>query len=754
MKRLLFIGFYLNLCICLVAQTTKTYTININREDFTINNYKGKDIITSSAQNLLYDDDSELPAIPYTIVNILLPENHTLKNYTFSIGQTQTTEGVTLSANPQFLFTNQIKDTLLSLQDEYPLREYPLVVKLLNEQQLECYRYASFKVPFVAYDAISRTVNWPYEINITIETEPLNTEVGNIVRQDVIIDILKDILLNPEEIYTPTPAISTMTARTNDTEIVHYLIITSENLKNSFRPLAEWKTIKGVKAKIVTVEEIYEEYASENISNQLKIKQCIYDYYNRDSYDGLKYLLLGGDETIVPAQGCYGYTEAEGEVTLIHDMPTDLFYANLIGRFDWDADGDNIIGEPGDNSIYFPTIAVGRFPVNTADQADVLVQRTINYEKNPPTNNWYNKMLLSGATLYPDWENMKVQSEEMYEQYIQPNWSYVDKYNFFDTDTDFEEGSDYDVTRENLLEQINLGYHHIHMNCHGTEFDWLLEDSRFMRDDAILLRNNNPTIIATTACFTNAFDENSPCLSEALLRAPHSGIVAYLGATREGLDSQSGFVGPSSQHNGLFYEKLIDTNILGDALKEAKTSMIEQIGNSNYRWVLYGLNLMGDPELNIYNEVPQNITGITWRIVGGSYTCVNFGSVGLSATLSSKTDNGESYSLRLSPNTNSSVEVLFDIEDSQWGNYQLCITGKNRIPLLITDLVGTYIQNKTYSGTNVITGKDIYIGEDVTNVTEEGPVIIESGSTTFDATNSVTIKNGFECKTGATLEIK
>ena len=54
----------------------------------------------------------------------------------------------------------------------------------------------------------------------------------------------------------------------------------------------------------------------------------------------------------------------------------------------------------------------------------------------------------------------------------------------------------------------------------------------------------------------------------------------------------------------------------------------------------------------------------------------------------------------------------------------------------------------------MITGTDIYIGKDVTNATEEGPVVIESGSTTFDATNSVTIKNGFECKKGATLEIK
>jgi hypothetical protein len=126
----------------------------------------------------------------------------------------------------------------------------------------------------------------------------------------------------------------------------------------------------------------------------------------------------------------------------------------------------------------------------------------------------------------------------------------------------------------------------------------------------------------------------------------------------------------------------------------------------------------------------------------------------LKATITSKNDNGASYCVTPPFKNSSSTEVSFDIEQSQWGNYQLCITGKNHIPLLITDMVGTYIQNQTFNGSNTITGKDIYIGKDVTKLKEEGPVIIESGSTTFDATNSVTIKNGFECKKGAVLEIK
>ena len=74
--------------------------------------------------------------------------------------------------------------------------------------------------------------------------------------------------------------------------------------------------------------------------------------------------------------------------------------------------------------------------------------------------------------------------------------------------------------------------------------------------------------------------------------------------------------------------------------------------------------------------------------------------------------------------------------------------------MIIEDIEGTYFQNETYTGTRTFTGKNIYIGSDVTRSKPEGPVIIESGNITFDATNTVIIKNGFECKKGAILEIK
>ena len=69
---------------------------------------------------------------------------------------------------------------------------------------------------------------------------------------------------------------------------IDYLLITNGDLSAGFEPLLEWKTRKGLKTAMITVDEISENY--EGASIQLKIKQCLFDYYTNH---GLKWVLLG-----------------------------------------------------------------------------------------------------------------------------------------------------------------------------------------------------------------------------------------------------------------------------------------------------------------------------------------------------------------------------------------------------------------------------------------------------------------------------
>lgn len=747
MKRFIFTALHLISCICLVAQTTKTYTLTFDREDFTIEDYNDGKIVTSSEHNIAFDEDITKPAIPYKVVNILLPENQKLKTFSFNISDTQTTTDITLSANPIYITTDSDSDSISYPQSDYPIQEYPLEVSLLGEQVLECYRYVSFRVPVFSYNAVSRTITWASRISLSIETEENPAIVQTPIRSDVITGILENILFNPEEIYEPTINASLRTATPSNSEDIKYLIVTSESLKSSFTPLANWKTIKGVKAKIVTVEEIYNEYATVEGTNQLKIKQCIYDYYT----NGLEYVLLGGDETIIPVQKCYGTCTTVTDGQLIdNNIPTDLFYANLTGRLDWDADGDGLIGETTDNTSFIPNIAIGRFPVNISTQANLLVQRTLEYEKNPPTDStWCYKLLLSG-TSNQSYDNMEGKSENMYSTYIEPHWNGVNKSRFYNTATDFEGGSSYDVNPTNLQEQINRGYHHIHTSYHGLETLWWLERGAFQSHHANSLTNSTPTFIATIACFSNAFDRTESCLGESLLLAPNSGIISYLGASREGIDNMGTGLGPSSKTNGLFYEKILSTNKdIGTALKEAKGTLFSSYPNDmGYRWVLFALNLMGDPELQPYTNTPQYIKDNTLNRIGDSTFQISM-DIPFYATITDKKTSGIDYFQKKYHHSDLSIEVPKPLN-----NYQLCIWSHNHIPIVITELGDIYIQNQTFTGDQSIKGYNIYIGSNVNDTLATGPVTIESGCTTFDAINTVTIKNDFECKKGTIFEIK
>ncbi|MCX6667477.1 MAG: C25 family cysteine peptidase [Euryarchaeota archaeon] len=100
------------------------------------------------------------------------------------------------------------------------------------------------------------------------------------------------------------------------------LIITSEALKSGFEPLKQEHDAQGLKTLICTVEDIYNNYTGSD--NQDKIRNFI--KYAYETYH-IKYVLLGGDNEIVPVR--YLYT------ILNPDTPSDLYYAGLDG--DWNS---------------------------------------------------------------------------------------------------------------------------------------------------------------------------------------------------------------------------------------------------------------------------------------------------------------------------------------------------------------------------------------------------------------------------------
>lgn len=727
------------------------YTFNFDISDFHIGRTNTGAFVLPLREEYILLEDTTLPCLPYYYACIALPPETRVSSMSYCISDEQIIENVQyLHKNLQVVPTDRLDSTSPSrlMETTYQGYCYPKEnVSLFSEERYGNNMYVTIRIcPFkYIYDSALVFIN---RIQLTLETSAQTFSIP----ENRSNNMAKRILLNPND-YLVLSNLDEL----NPDSIIDYVIITSNYLKEAFLPLKHWKTIKGVKTKIITTEEIYATYTA--TTPQLKIKQCLLDYYNNHN---TKWVLLGGDDTIVPTIGCYGQVNGS---TIDNNIPCDLFYACFSGRFDWNANGNNLIGELTDSVVLIPDVYVSRLPIRIASQATNYIQKLLKYEQDPPIVNYAKRMLLCGTYLWNYYANGQsdahMKSELYYNTYIQPYWD-GNKYKFYDTGTDFG-GNTYDLIPANINAQLNTGYHFVHYASHGGPSFWETEiyDSsyRYTATHALQLMNRNtPSVIATMACNTNRFDGNEdPCLSESLLRHS-SGAICYFGSSRYGWgynnsDMQHLALGSSFQYDGVFFKTLFRDSIYHFAETALTTKCLfksRSQSNNSFRWLQFSINPMGDPELPIYtnNPIPFSDVSIT---KSGNDVYVNTNGVDdCTITITSANDYGETY---FDTQLNTSSGVFHNVPAA----FYAVITKHNYIPYIYSCTLPTvYLQNEEYSsGISIDNANVVLAGEAVTPVKPQGNVIIHSGGE-LKITNAsnVELHSGFEVKLGGKLEIQ
>lgn len=733
-KMILYMMLFLNIAI----YGQRSYKITFDKNDFEFEQNEVLEIIPKSPDYFLMEDTLQ-PALPYTSRNILIPSHSKVKDFSVDVKKEIIMKNVLIIPNPKVFPTNSQNISKDPTQPIYLEKKYPEEsVVFTTENKMKGYFFAGFVISPFIYDAALKELLFITEITITVQTgsytEKLNHDAVPIdVKED-----LKHLIINPEEI---DELYSANKLRSSNSEMVEYLVITSNGLVEYFNPLIAWKIQKGIRSKILSLNEIYSNY--NGVTDQLKIKNCLKDYY--ENYQ-LKWVLLGGDNTVVPVQGCYGNCSGYIDET----MPCDLFYACFDNAFDWNANGNNIIGELDDNVDLNPEIYISRLPIRTDEQITAFVNKLLKYEKQPPVSNYANRMLLTGTKLWNIWNGQSDAhqwSEKMYNDYIANAWSGT-KSRFYDTGTDFSGDASYDLNSANLQTQINNGYHFLHMATHGSNTVWSMETgSGYNSTNASNLQNENASIILTMACYTNAFDQSSdPCLSEAFIRNPNGASIAYWGSSRYGWGSPGSSAGGSSfLYDAYFYDQLFKGIPASDNYKfAAVTSTTKQrlVNSSNYygsyRWLQYTLNAIGDPEMPIYTDNPLSFINPTIS-QSGTDIIVNTGGISECTIALTSTDYGESY-----------FEVVHNASSHTFSNVtvpcHITISKHNYIPYLACATSAFDFSNQTVTNDMTITNcGDI----NVQNVT-----VTNGAKLTLDAAGTTTINSNFEVQLGSELEIK
>lgn len=726
-----------------LAQTTETITFTFSMSDFTFEtDAQGQVHIASDKYDLVFGEDLAKPAIPFRTVSMLAKPAEVYSNVLFTYSGAVKKSNVRLASNPEQIEVGADPGPVVLAS--YPNGTYPSSSErgyFLMQGLMDGHRILNFKFSPFLYNATTRELTLYTTVTMRVTTKVASYDVPE--SKGSMNGLIPRLVENAEKekAYYPgtIPSVGTYEWGPG------YLIICPEELREAFEPLRQWKMEKGLYARTRTLEDIYSAYEGE--TEAIKIKRCIQDYY---LHNGLKYVLLGGNGAKVPVVYC-GSSE----------IPSDWFYACLDDSeefsFDWNADEDELLGEVSTDKIdLYPEVVVSRAPMETLDEVEAFVNKTLAYEQNPPQGDWYNDILFTGVRLGEPDEGLnptEETSQYLYENYIEPSFP-ADMQTLFGNKFFDNKNEPTCLDVEEFQAKIQEGFHIIHLIAHGDRDKFCLSAKTGDKPEgreyytithAMQMKSDVPCLFVALSCWTNDFGY-SKNMSRYLLKNPNNGVFAYIGTTRSSWVSGSNHVysdGIIRFHYSLFHELYGGENIgkLGLSYTMSKVDNIDDVNHA------YMFNMCGDPETQLYLSVPKQFAHISISFSEGKFL-VDAGVDSCTFAVRYTRASGVIYKREYRENVRA-----YEISSGEIENCEITLMHDDYIPRTFT-INPEYIQNVTYSGTVNVFGDVIVAGREITDKKPVGDVIIQSGKTTFSAEKSVILAPGFEVKKGASFEAK
>ncbi len=496
----------------------------------------------------------------------------------------------------------------------------------------------------------------------------------------------------------------------NSSSPIDYVIITNEEFKNydrknSLFDLIEKKNQKGLTTAIVTVEDIYSDYAGRD--NAEKIRNFIKDaYLNWET----QYVLLVGD-----ADGADVGGESGDDIVPIRKLwvqkydsnwefiPSDVYYSNLDGDFDYDQ--DSIFGEPGDGEgggevDLIADVYVGRAPVDSITELSNFVKKTLDYEAAMENDDVYlNEMLMVGEYLgfggISDYAKSSMEEIRLGSS----NYGYTtvgfDESGLYNINTLYDQDGTW--SRTELINKINDNLFAMNHLGHAN-VNYVMKMDNLDADD---LNNNKPFFLYSQGCLPGSLDnyyssyKSYDSIAEHFIGEKNGAFAAILNA-RYGWGRGYSTDGASQRHNRRFVHAITEEQIttLGKANAYAKEGLIGYISSEScysyssclMRGIYWETNLFGDPEVSFNTPPPKehnlkakNIV-VPARVYADSVAevkvdIINSGLNDESGILVDFYVNNEIYETKTiqSLGSGASTEVVFDWNPGVGGGYDIMI---------------------------------------------------------------------------------
>ncbi len=462
--------------------------------------------------------------------------------------------------------------------------------------------------------------------------------------------------------YEPLPPLPQL-----DLDAFDYVIVTATTYDSIFRRLADWKTQKGVQTVIRHIDWVYSNYTGRDNAEKLR------NYLKTLPDSGVRYVLLGGDVSVIPFRKAYAMT-SEGNIHPREDsLPCDLYFADLDG--DWDRNGNNVFGELADSVDLYPDLVVGRAPVDSRQDAQAFVNKVLEYECGPAETRQTNVAFFAEVMWSNPYTDGGRHKDKLEAAAFSSGYTVTKKYQRLGNES-----------RTSVMAAIRDGQNYLNHDGHG----WIDVMSvggypNYLRTrDADTITNAYRGVIYSIGCWTTAFDTVS--IGEAFVTNPNGGTVATIGNSSYGWGSPGnpGF-GYSDKFDDRFWWTVQHTDDyrVGEALAKSKAYFAPfSRGENVYRWHQYQVNLMGCPEMPIWTRTPETleVTAPAEIPSGAGRVLVIVSCHGRSVrgALVCLMKQGESYSTAI---TGPDGSAWLQVEPHSSGNFLLTVTAHNFLPL-------------------------------------------------------------------------
>jgi hypothetical protein len=335
----------------------------------------------------------------------------------------------------------------------------------------------------------------------------------------------------------------------------HYLIITPPDFYDIVLPLAEWKTMKGLKTRVATTIETG--------TQQEDIKNYVTNAYNTWSIRP-QYLLLVGGHAEIP-------------------FPS-LSYQGVLFRSDnyyTDVEGD-----------FHNEILPGRLYVTDTLEAKTVISKVLDYDKEPYLADllWFRK----GVTIVNEYEQGQPPSDSLYwedaryahQLMLNAGFVHIDSFSY-----------NYGHTGADVINAINDGRSYILYRGIGFS-DWLAPFDEIYTEQM----NNGfklPIVVSATCGTILGIGKD---WQSAGTPAEPKGVVGLIGTTTA-LFGAAEFRSALARgtFDGFFCDSL---GTLGKATEAGRLKYYDEFNDSlDYG----GWNCLGDPEMTVWTSTPKDL---------------------------------------------------------------------------------------------------------------------------------------------------